>query len=114
MYAGYVSVCCRLLKQWPRCSPLLHGAAITGFFSCGKVWEVTSMDYLAGLHTHFDTHGYYPGVFGGFAAGGSAAGPDQGGWKDFAVAPVTWLPFEAAEAVRKVCACEGKRVLVGI
>ena len=52
----------------------------------GEVWEVTSMDYLDGLHTHYEQHGYFPGVFGGFAAGGSAAGP-QGTWKDFYVAP---------------------------
>jgi len=50
----------------------------------GDTWEVTALQYLHGVQTHHAKHGFWPGTFGGFHAGGGNW-PDEGSWQNYNV-----------------------------
>lgn len=56
----------------------------------GAQWEITAMQYLPAIRTHHDSHGFWPGSFGGFHKGATGArSPHEGLWADYDVKPVS-------------------------
>lgn len=50
----------------------------------GGTWEITSTEYLQAIKQHHQIHGWWPGTFGGFHAGGGDW-PDNGTWTSYVV-----------------------------
>jgi len=50
----------------------------------GATWEITSTEYLQAIKQHHQIHGWWPGTFGGFHAGGGDW-PDNGTWASYVV-----------------------------
>jgi hypothetical protein len=50
----------------------------------GSIWEITATCYLEGIKKHHKKHGFWPGTFGGFHAGGGEW-PSDGKWAEYDV-----------------------------
>jgi len=50
----------------------------------GRTWEVTAMYFLPSVLKHHRAHGFWPGAFGGYHAGGGDW-PADGPWDDYVV-----------------------------